>query len=110
MLEIKTFSRNGHSPFWDWLNGLDDLQARARVRTRLDRLKLGNWGDFRALDGGVFELKIDYGPGYRVYFGKIGNTLVLLLCGGDKKTQRTDIRLAKQYFKEFNDAQKQRHH
>ena len=81
------------------------MQARARIRTRLDRLAMGNWGDHRALGGGVIELKIDWGPGYRVYVGKIGNILVLLLCGGDKRTQQQDIELAKNYLKEYLDEQ-----
>jgi putative addiction module killer protein len=68
---------------------------------------MGNWGDHRALGGGVIELKIDWGPGYRVYVGKIGNTLILLLCGGDKRTQQQDIELAKIYLKEYLDEQSQ---
>ncbi len=87
-----------------------DIQAGARIRTRIDRLALGNMGDHRVLDGGLYELKIDWGPGYRVYFGKVGkadsNTFVLLLCGGDKKTQQQDIKTAKTYLKEYQDAQK----
>lgn len=105
MVQIKVFERAGRAPFWDWLKGLRDIQARARIRTRLDRLVLGNWGDHRALGGGVAELKIDWGPGYRVYVGKIGDTLVLLLCGGDKRTQQQDIELAKIYLKEYIDEQ-----
>ena len=105
MVQIKVFERLGRTPFWDWLKGLRDMQARARIRTRLDRLAMGNWGDHRALGGGVIELKIDWGPGYRVYVGKIGNILVLLLCGGDKRTQQQDIELAKNYLKEYLDEQ-----
>ncbi len=105
MYEILTFKRGDQQPFGTWLKGLRDIQARARVRTRIDRLALGNFGDCRALDGGVFELKVDWGPGYRVYFGKVGKTIVLLLCGGDKKTQQKDIELAKSYFKEYQNAQ-----
>jgi putative addiction module killer protein len=107
MLQIKVFERAGRAPFWDWLKGLRDIRARARIRTRLDRLAMGNWGDHRALGGGVTELKMDWGPGYRVYLGKIGNTLVLLLCGGDKRTQQQDITLAKIYLKEYLDEQDQ---
>ena len=81
------------------------MQARARIRTRIDRLALGNMGDHRVLDGGLTELKIDWGPGYRVYFGRVGNTVVLLLCGGDKRSQQQDIRTAKAYLKEYRDAQ-----
>ena len=82
------------------------MQARARIRTRIDRLALGNLGQHRVLDGGVVELKIDWGPGYRVYFGKVGKAIVLLLCGGDKRTQQQDIRIAKAYLKEYQNAQK----
>ncbi|MEO6625520.1 MAG: type II toxin-antitoxin system RelE/ParE family toxin [Burkholderiaceae bacterium] len=105
MFQIKTFRRGDSQPFWDWLRALRDVQARARVRTRIDRLALGNMGQYRVLDGGVVELKIDWGPGYRVYFGKIGSTVVLLLCGGDKRTQQQDIKTAKAYLKEYQDAQ-----
>lgn len=106
MYHIKTFRRGDEQPFSNWLRGLRDVQARARIRTRIDRLALGNMGDHRALDGGVYELKIDWGPGYRVYFGKVGNAIVLLLCGGDKRTQQQDIKTAKTYLKEYLDAQK----
>lgn len=105
MYRIKVFRRGGVHPFQEWLRSLRDAQARARIRTRLDRLALGNMGDHRPLDGGVYELKIDWGPGYRVYFGKAGQTIVLLLCGGDKRTQQQDIKTAKAYFKEYQDAQ-----
>lgn len=106
MFEVKTFRRGDKQPFIDWLRGLRDRQARARIRTRIDRLALGNLGDHRVLGDGVVELKIDWGPGYRVYFGQIGNAIVLLLCGGDKRTQQQDIATAKTYFKEYQDAQK----
>ena len=105
MFQIKVFRQGDKQPFHDWLRSLRDMQARARIRTRLDRLALGNMGDHRVLDGGVHELKIDWGPGYRVYFGKVGNTFVLLLCGGDKRTQQKDIATAKAYMKEYQDAQ-----
>ena len=108
MLQIKTFRRDDAQPFWDWLVSLRDIQARARIRTRIDRLGLGNFGDHRVLDGGVIEPKIDWGPGYRVYLSKVGNTIVLLLCGGDKRTQSKDIATAKKYLKEYQDAQKDR--
>ena len=103
MYQLKTFARGDATPFWDWLHALRDAQARARIRTRLDRLSLGNFGDYRALDGGVFELKIDWGPGYRVYFGKVGDTIILLLYGGDKRTQAQDIKQAKAFLKEYQD-------
>jgi len=92
---------DGRSPFSEWLASLRDTKARAKVRVRLDRVSLGNFGDCYGVGGGVQELRIDYGPGYRVYFGKLGSTIVLLLCGGDKSTQATDIELAKRYWNEY---------
>ncbi|WP_116654512.1 type II toxin-antitoxin system RelE/ParE family toxin [Pelagibacterium sediminicola] len=79
--------------FLDWFSNLRDLRARARIRVRIDRLELGLFGDARFFDG-IGELRIDYGPGYRVYFTKRGNTIVILLCGGDKRTQQKDIKRA----------------
>jgi putative addiction module killer protein len=91
-----------------WLGKLKDRRAVARILVRIDRLALGNPGDVRSVGGGVSELKIDYGPGYRgyrVYFAQRGNTLVLLLCGGDKSTQNDDIETAKRIATEWrNDA------
>ncbi|MBS0457897.1 MAG: type II toxin-antitoxin system RelE/ParE family toxin [Proteobacteria bacterium] len=80
--------------FADWLQGLKDRQARVRVQERLLRLRLGNPGQHRVLKGGVLEMKIDYGPGYRVYCAQRGPVVVILLCGGDKRTQPADIRTA----------------
>jgi len=77
-----------------WLTGLKDSRARARIATRLDRLALGNPGDVKAVGSGVSELRIDYGPGYRVYFMQRGPVVIVLLCGGDKRTQSTDIKRA----------------
>jgi putative addiction module killer protein len=73
----------------------------ARVLARLARVRQGNPGDCKPVGEGVSELRVDYGPGYRVYFGQKGRTLVVLLCGGDKRTQDRDIRLAKQFWQEF---------
>ena len=77
-----------------WLNSLRDQQARARILVRVERLATGNLGDGRPVGEGVSELRIDYGPGYRVYFKKRGSTLVILLAGGDKRTQNEDVRKA----------------
>lgn len=74
-----------------WFNNLHDKQARARIDVRIRRLSLGNPGDVKPVGGGVSELRIDYGPGYRVYFTQRGHTLVILLAGGDKRTQSKDI-------------------
>jgi putative addiction module killer protein len=91
----------GKSPFSEWLNSLRDVKGRAKVRIRLDRLRLGNRGDCKAVGSGVQELRIDFGPGYRVYFAEDSQALILLLCGGDKSTQSKDIDLAKIYWREY---------
>lgn len=97
---------NGKSPFSEWLNSLKDVQGRAKIRIRLDRLRLGNRGDCKAVGGGVQELRIDFGPGYRVYFGEDGKTLILLLCGGDKSTQSRDIERAKANWQDYKQRTK----
>ena len=84
-----------------WIAELRDRQARARIRTRLSRLAPGNFGDCKALDGGVSELRVDWGPGYRVYFARIGAAILLLLCAGDKTTQSQDIERAKTYLQDY---------
>ncbi|AFZ27744.1 putative addiction module killer protein [Cylindrospermum stagnale PCC 7417] len=88
-------------PFDDWFNSLRDTKAKDKVIVRLERVKLGNLGDYRSIEQGVYELRIDFGPGYRVYFGQIGTTIVLLLCGGDKSSQQQDIRQALEYWKAY---------
>ena len=80
--------------FARWLHGLHDLQGRARVQARLERLAGGNPGDVAPVGEGVSELRINYGPGYRVYFTMRGRTIIILLAGGDKRTQSTDIKTA----------------
>jgi putative addiction module killer protein len=97
---------DGRVPFEEWLNNLRDKKAEARVLARLARVRQGNLGDCKPVGEGVSELRIDYGPGYRVYFGQQGHTLVVLLCGGDKRTQTRDIRLAKQYWQQFKAAER----
>ncbi len=97
-------SRNASSPtevlrtgdFDGWLSRLRDRQARARIIARVDRLAAGNFGDAKPLGGGIAELRIDYGPGYRLYFTRRGTSIVLLLIGGDKSRQRADIERARQ--------------
>ncbi len=83
-----------------WLKRLRDLNARAAVLKRMARVVSGNLGDYKSVGGGVLELRIDYGPGYRVYFAIQGNEIILLLIGGDKSTQKTDIKLAQSLKKE----------
>ncbi len=92
---------DGRVPLAEWLDGLRDGQTRARILARLDRLHAGLFGDKRSVGAGVCELRIDHGPGYRVYYGQAGTTLVLLLCGGDKGTQTSDIEKAHGYWKDY---------
>lgn len=89
--------------FSDWLKALNDDRAKARVLIRIDRLVAGNPGDVEPVGEGVSEMKIDYGPGYRVYYIKRGSMLIILLCGGDKSTQKRDIKRAKQLALEWKD-------
>ena len=98
---LEYLTENGLNPFRKWLEGLKDRQARAKVRVRLNRIRLGNFGDSKSVGNGVYELRIPYGPGYRVYFGRKGNKVIILLFGGDKKTQRKDIALAKKYWADY---------
>ena len=80
--------------FAKWLDGLDDIRARVRILVRIERLAAGNPGDVKAVEQGVSELRIDYGPGYRVYYKKYGRKMMILLAGGDKSTQAKDIKTA----------------
>ena len=82
------------SAFRNWIDALKDRKGRARIQARIERLAAGNPGQHRVLKRGVSELKVDVGPGYRVYYTHRQETLIVLLCGGDKSTQRKDIRLA----------------
>src|SRR5690349_11945958 len=92
---VENYQRpDGSCPFEEWLASLRDQKARAIIRTRIGRVRLGNLGNCKPVGDGVLELKIDYGPGYRVYFGQVGTKLVILLCGGDKSSQSEDIRRA----------------
>lgn len=92
---------SGTLPYSDWLRALKDQQARARIRTRIARVQTGNLGDCKSVGGGVFELRVDYGPGYRVYLARRGQTMVLLLCGGDKRMQTRDIQRAGEYLADY---------
>ena len=94
-------TEEGRAPFSEWLNALRDIRGRVKIRTRLNRIRLGNFGDSTSVGEGVEELRIDFGPGYRVYIGQVGSKVVLLLCGGDKSTQTQDILQAKGYWKDY---------
>jgi len=95
-VELRRYiSRDGRDLVGTWLAGLRDPVARAAVAIRITRLAAGNPGDSKPVGGGVSELRIDVGPGYRLYYARIGGQLILLLCGGDKRRQQADIALAK---------------
>jgi putative addiction module killer protein len=98
MLTVREYlDDNGRSPFRNWLQELDHA-TRARVQARVLRFETGNLGDHKQVGDGVWEARLAFGPGYRIYFGKSGREIVLLLLGGDKGTQRKDIKQAKQYW------------
>lgn len=92
---------SGDVPFTTWLENLRDRAAIARIRIRLGRVRLGNFGTAKPLGDGVSELKLDHGPGYRVYYAMSGKSVVLLLIGGDKSTQSKDIETAKRYWQDY---------
>jgi putative addiction module killer protein len=98
----------GERPFVEWLAGLTDRQARARIEARLARVAAGNLGDVEPVGEGVMELRVDWGPGYRVYYSRIGQLIVLLLTGGDKRTQQEDIKRAKDYLRDYKARSKSR--
>lgn len=94
-------TEDGREIVTEWLGHLRDVRAKARIVARIDRLTAGNLGDCKPLRDGVLELRIDYGPGYRVYFATVGRQVILLLCGGDKRTQDADIDKAAAYLADF---------
>ena len=102
MFEIRRYrTAAGEEPFTEWLSDLPDRQARARILARLERLEVGNFGDAKFLRDGVHEIRIDWGPGYRVYYGRDGRTVIVLLCGGDKRKQGADIKRAVELWQEY---------
>jgi putative addiction module killer protein len=104
VIEVRHYvSCAGKDVFNDWLTQLADARAQAKIATRINRLAAGNFGDCKPLRQGVCELRIDWGPGYRVYYAIIGKECVLLLCGGDKRKQSADIDRALEYFKDYKE-------
>ena len=102
MHEIQDYLTNdGKDPFKDWVSKLADRVARAKVLARVQRMAAGNFGDCKPLDEGVWELRIDHGPGYRVYYARAGNRLILLLIGGDKRRQQSYIDVAVTYWNDW---------
>jgi putative addiction module killer protein len=96
---------NGREPFTEWLVTLRDKSAAARIRVRLRQIEAGNFGDCEPVGEGVIELRIHVGPGYRVYCARHGMTYVILLCGGDKRSQTADIKRAKTLWQEWKRRQ-----
>ncbi len=92
---------DGTEPIVEWLEALQDIKGRAKIRARINQLRAGNPGQFNVVAPGIMEMKLDYGPGYRVYFARVGNKMMLLLCGGDKSTQRADIKKATEYLSDY---------
>ena len=94
-------TESGKIPFLDWINSIKDSTTRHRIRRRLDRVELGHYGEYKVLGDGVCELKLDFGPGYRIYFTEQEDIIVILLCGGDKGSQKKDIQTAKMYWRDL---------
>lgn len=94
---------NGKEPFREWLKSLEDKVTRARVERRLERVENGHYGDYKAVGEGVFELRFFFGAGYRVYFAEDGDTLVLLLHGGDKSSQTKDVKTARGFWRDYQE-------
>lgn len=107
MYEIIEYLRpDGKDPYRDWLLGLADRRAQARILMRINRMEAGSFGDHKPLSAGVWELRIDWGPGYRVYYAQAGKRLILLLAGGDKRRQQADIEAAISYWKDWQAREK----
>jgi putative addiction module killer protein len=103
---VRYVTESGKDVFGEWLAGLQDSRAAAKIIVRIDRLAAGNPGDCKALGNGVWELRVDWGPGYRVYYAPVGRKLVVLLCGGDKRKQSADIKCAAKYWKDYQERTK----
>ena len=92
---------DGHRPFEEWVESIRDIKTQTKILDRIPRVRRGNFGDSRHLDGGLYELRIHYGAGYRIYLGEVDSQTVLLLWGGSKRTQRRDIQRARTYWEDF---------
>jgi len=103
-MEVRRYlTESGRDIFGEWLAGVRDVRTKAKIVARIDRLSAGNLGDCKSLRGGLFELRIDWGPGYRVYFALVGGNCALLLGGGDKRKQSSDIKRALEYLKDYKE-------
>jgi putative addiction module killer protein len=94
-------SASGYAPYREYLDSLQDRRGAAKIKTRVRRAQMGNLGDHRSVGGGVVELRIDYGPGYRVYLAQHGDAVIVLLCAGDKHSQQKDIANAQTYWQDY---------
>jgi putative addiction module killer protein len=104
VLEIHHYlTHEGKDPYQQWYEKLRDIKARIAVDRRINRIELGNFGDHKSLSEGLWELRIDFGPGYRVYYAIHNTEIVLLLAGGDKRTQRADIKRATEYWRHWQE-------
>jgi putative addiction module killer protein len=107
MFQVQRYQTvDGRNLYGGWIGELRDRRAAARIMMRIDRLAAGNFGDCKPVGGGVWELRIDYGPGYRVYYAMADKTCVLLLCGGDKRKQSTDIERAVECWQDYQERTK----
>jgi putative addiction module killer protein len=106
MIEVRFFkAQDGKEPFIDWYRKLRDRKSKTKIGERLDRIRFGNFGNHKALGAGVYELKITYGPGFRIYYGLESNIVTIILCGGDKSSQPKDIQKAKEYWALYKETQ-----
>jgi putative addiction module killer protein len=102
VVEVRHYINNaGKDVFDEWLSELTDPRAQAKIAVRINRLAAGNFGDCKSLGRGLYEFRIDWGPGYRIYYAMIGQRCILLLCGGDKRKQAADIERAVAYFDDY---------
>jgi len=100
--------KDGNAPFSQWINSLADVKGRAKIRERIARIRLGNMGDCESVGEGISELRIHFGPGYRIYFGQEGIRIVVLITGGSKRTQKKDIRMAKVLWKDYKERENEK--
>lgn len=104
MIEIRHYvNRVGKDIVGDWLSQFREARTQTKIATAIDRLSAGNFGNCKSLGRGVYELKVNWGPGYRIYYAMVGNIAVLLLCGGDKRKQSSDIERALKYLRDYKE-------
>lgn len=97
---------NGKEPFTEWFESIKDRTILNRIERRIDRLRDGNFGDCKSVGGGVFELRLHFGPGYRIYYGEVSNSVLILLCAGDKSSQQRNIEQAKVYWLDYKGVER----